>query len=413
MMPTQIRYNIINRRSLMKRLLALVLACMLLVPVCFSEGGVKVPNITYVKPYEIPDNDAMRFLKGMGVGWNLGNTFDATRSGYVSNEMAIEWEWVGVPTSQEMIRMLKDAGFGTIRIPVSWHNHVNKDFAISEKWLDRVQTVADWAIELDMHVILNIHHDNEQEFFYPAEEHMDTAEKYIRTIWTQLAERFRDYDHKLIFESMNEPRLKDTDLEWVFLTNNAKSQESARCINRLNQVFVDTVRGTGGHNADRYLMVPGYAASVDGATNEFFALPQDTADNRIIVSVHAYTPYSFALEDGGTDTFAVTNIGQTTEITMFMNRLYKKYIANGIPVVIGEFGARNKDDNLQSRVDFTAFYAANASARNIPCVWWDNNGHRGNGELFGLLNRAKLQWAHPEIVQALITYGGYDKLAQK
>ncbi|MBR4082162.1 MAG: glycoside hydrolase family 5 protein [Clostridia bacterium] len=397
----------------MNKLIALVFACMLIITVCTAEGGVTVPDITYVKPYEIPDNEAMRFLRSMGVGWNLGNTFDATRSGYVSNEMAIEWEWVGVPTSQEMIRMLKDAGFGTIRIPVSWHNHVDNDFNISEKWISRVQEVVDWAIALDMHVIINIHHDNEPEFFYPSDEHMETAEKYVRSIWTQVAVRFRDYDHKLIFEALNEPRLKGTDLEWVFQTGNPRSQESARCINRLNQVFVDTVRASGGQNADRYLMVPGYAASVDGVTNEFFALPQDTADNRIMVSVHAYTPYSFALEDGGTDTFAVTNIGQTTEITMFMNRLYKKYIANGVPVVLGEFGARDKGGNQQSRVNFTAFYMANAAARNIPCVWWDNNGHRGSGELFGLLNRAKLHWAQPEIVEALIRYGGYDQITGK
>ena len=397
----------------MKKLLALMAACILLMSTCYAEGGVKVPNITYVKQFEIPDNAAMEFLKGMGVGWNLGNTFDATRSGYVSNEMAIEWEWVGVPTSQEMIKMLKDAGYGTIRIPVSWHNHVDKDFTISEKWLARVQEVVDWAIAEDLHVILNIHHDNEQEFFYPASEHMETAEKYITAIWTQLAARFRDYDHRLILESMNEPRLKGTDVEWVFQSDNPRSQDAAKCINRLNQLFVDTVRASGGNNADRYLMVPGYAASVDGVMNDFFTLPADTADNRIIVSVHAYTPYPFALEDGGTDTFSVTNIAQSSEITLFMNKLYKKYIANGTPVVIGEFGSRDKGGNLQSRVDFTAFYVASASARNMPCVLWDNNAHKGSGELFGVMNRAKLQWAHPEIVEAMVTYGGYDKIPAK
>ena len=397
----------------MRKLLALLLACLMCASVCYAEGGVKVPDITYVTRYDLPDNEAMKFVQSMGVGWNLGNTFDATRSGYVSNEMAIEWEWVGVPTSQAMIQMLKDAGFGTIRIPVSWHNHVDKDFNISEKWLNRVQEVADWAYHLGMHVIINIHHDNEQEFFYPASEHMATAEKYVGAIWTQLAERFRDYDERLIFESLNEPRLKGTDLEWVVRLDKPAGKDAVECINRLNQLFVDTVRASGGNNAQRYLMVPGYAASVDGATNEVFALPKDTADNRIIVSIHAYTPYPFALEDGGTDTFAVSNIGQTTEITRFMNKLYHMYVEQGVPVVIGEFGARDKGGNLQSRVDFTAFYVANASARGIPCVWWDNNGHVGNGELFGLLNRAKQAWAHPEIVEALTRYSGWEKIPAK
>ena len=152
---------------------------------------------------------------------------------------------------------------------------------------------------------------------------------------------------------------------------------------------------------------------MDGATNAVLAVPKDTADNRIIVSIHAYTPYPFALEDGGTDTFAVSNIGQTTEITRFMSKLYHMYVEQGVPVVIGEFGARDKGGNLQSRVDFTAFYVANASARGIPCVWWDNNGHVGNGELFGLMNRAKLAWAHPEIVEALTRYSGWEKIPAK
>lgn len=397
----------------MNKLLALFFACMLLTTICFAEGGVTVPNITYVKPYDIPDNDAMRFVRGMGAGWNLGNTFDANRGGRIANEMALEWEWVGVPTSREMIQLLKDAGVGTIRIPVSWHNHVDADFNISTPWLDRVQEVVDWAMEADLHVILNIHHDNEKAFFYPAPEHMDTAEEYVRSIWAQLAVRFCDYDHRLIFEALNEPRLKDTDVEWVFQSGDPRCQAAAQCINRLNQIFVDVVRMSGGKNADRYLMVPGYCASVDGATNEYFALPEDPAENRLIVSVHAYTPYSFALEDGGTSKFSVTNIGQSTEITVFMNRLYKKYIAQGIPVVIGEFGARDKGGNLQSRVDFTAFYVATAAARNIPCVLWDNNGHTGSGELFGVMDRANLRWAHPEIIEALVRYGGYDKITGK
>lgn len=397
----------------MKKLLALTLACMLCASICCAEGGVKVPNITYVTRYDLPDNEAIRFVQNLGAGWNLGNTFDATRAGKVTNEMAIEWEWVGVKTTREMIQLLKDTGFGVLRIPVSWHNHVDADFNISTPWLDRVQEVADWAIEAGLHVILNIHHDNEEEFFYPAEEHMATAEKYVGCVWTQLAERFRDYDQRLIFEALNEPRLKGTDLEWVVKTNDPRSVASIRCINRLNQLFVDTVRASGGNNAQRFLMVPGYAASVDGATNEYFALPKDPTPNRLIVSVHAYTPYPFALEYPGTDTFTVTNIGQTTEITRFMNKLYHTYVEQGVPVIIGEFGARDKGGNLQSRVDFASFYMASAAARGIPCVWWDNHGFVGNGELFGIMDRAKAQWAHPEIVDALLTYDKWDKMPAK
>lgn len=381
---------------------------------CAAEGGVKVPEISYITRYEIPDNEAMAFLKKMGVGWNLGNTFDAHQDPLKVDEMKVESLWVGVKTTREMLEKVHEAGFNTLRLPVSWHNHVSGDhFKISKEWMDRVQQVADDALSLGMYVILNTHHDVGADYYYPNSSNMAVSEKYIASIWQQLSERFAGYDDHLIFESMNEPRLKDTEDEWVFNADKETCIDAAECINRLNQLFVDTVRASGGNNASRYLMVPGYAASVDGALNRHFKLPEDAADNRIIVSVHAYTPYPFALQDGGTDTFQLTDIGQTSEINHFMMSLYKTYISQGIPVVIGEFGARAKGDNVQSRVNFAAYYAANASARNIPCVWWDNNAHKGTGELFGLLNRRACEWTHPEIVEALIQYGGYDRIPEK
>ena len=181
-------------------------------------------------------------------------------------------------------------------------------------------------------------------------------------------------------------------------------------LNELNQLFVDTVRASGGNNATRYLMVPGYDASPACALNDYFTLPQDTADNRMIVSVHAYTPYSFALEMPGISTFGTQ--AQKQEIVSFMNGLYDKYITNGIPVVIGEFGAMVKGDNVQDRVDWTAFYAATASARNLPVFWWDNNVFSGNGERFGLLDRKTCTFPHQQVVDALMRYAGYEKLPE-
>ena len=368
-------------------------------------ADITVPQIKAIAPAEVPDNEAMRFLKDMGVGWNLGNTFDAYNdSPWMKNEMEIEKYWCQVYTTEQMIKDIHDAGFSTIRIPVSWHNHVSgDDFVISEKWLERVQTVVDWAYNLGMYVILNTHHDCYPEFYYPLEKYTETSDKYIASIFSQLAERFSEYDQHLIFESMNEPRLKDTEHEWWFDSASAECQEALRCINRLNQVFVDTVRAAGGKNADRYLMVPSYDANPDYTALEGFELPKDTADNKIIVSAHAYTPYSFALQaEGGTASFDLNKATQTSEINRFMMGLYRRYIANGIPAVIGEFGARSKD-NLQDRVNFTAYYVAAAQARNLPCCWWDNNAFRGSGELFGIYDRKTNTWPNPEILEAIMT----------
>ena len=405
----------------MKRVLLLTLAAVLALSACVfasadNKGGdIVIPNLSYMKQYEIPDNEAMAFVKNMSIGWNLGNTFDANDDNWGNrDEMQMEKAWVGVYTTREMIQAVHAAGFNTLRLPVSWHNHVDKEtFKISEKWLDRVQEVVDYAIDDGMYVILNTHHDVYPEFYYPSSEHYDTASKYIETIWAQLAERFAAYSDHLIFESMNEPRLKGHEYEWWFNPASEDCLDAMDCINKLNQLFVKTVRASGGNNQDRYLMVPGYAAAVDGALNDYFKLPEDTADNKIILSIHAYTPYAFALDAGGDTTFELTNPGQTAEIVRFVANLHKNYVVKGIPVVIGEYGARAKGDNLQSRVNFAAFYVCVASSRNIPCVWWDNHAFKGNGELFGIFDRRTCEFRYPEIVEALMKYAGYEKITAK
>lgn len=398
-----------------KALSILLLISLLLSASCAWGEEVTIPNITTIYRQEVPDNEAMAFVKDMKIGWNLGNTFDATNDYNHGDDLKIESSWVGVKTTEEMIEAVHQAGFNTLRLPVSWHNHVDENFTINTPWLDRVQQVVDWAVARDMYVILNTHHDVYPQYYYPDEKNYETAEKYITTIWAQLAERFQDYDQHLIFEGMNEPRPVGTSQEWWFNQDDPYCQEVAGCINKLNQAFVDTVRASGGRNADRYLMVTPYCASPEAALNtEWFKLPQDSAENKLIVSVHAYRPYDFALEMPGVDSYdPVKNAGQLSEIISFMNSLYKTYVVNGIPVVLGEYGAMEKNDNLQDRATFYAYYVATASSRNIPCVVWDNHVFKGNGECFGLLDRKTCTWPNQILVDAMMKYAGYETLPAK
>ena len=397
----------------MKKTAAFLLAlCMLftMLCACASADEITVPQLTIARR-EIPDNEAMEFLKKVGLGWNLGNTFDAIKQGWNANadEMTLETSWCGVKTTEAMFDALKAAGFTSVRLPVSWHDHVSgPDHEISERWMARVQEVVDWAYNRGFYIILNIHHD--EDAFEPKSAHYDESAHYIECVWRQIAQRFQDYDEHLILESMNEPRLMNSVHEWSFDPNAADCKDAADCLNRLNQLFVDTVRAAGGHNADRYLMVPGYAANPDNVIRDVFTMPTDTADNKIIVSVHAYTPYDFALNINGGSTFGTQQ--QKSNIVSFMNSLYDKFTVNGIPVIIGEYGALIKKGNLQDRVDWTAFYVATASARNFPCLWWDNGSFSGSGENFGLLDRKTSTIATPEIVQAIMLHGGWDNLPQ-
>lgn len=356
------------------------------------------------------NSPANKFVRNMKIGWNLGNTLDAHSDQNKANEMGYESDWCGIVTTKEMVDEIKAAGFQTMRVPVSWHNHVLADgsYTISEAWLNRVQEIVDYAIDNDMHVIINIHHDNSTSYMYPSKKYLEQSKAYVAAVWIQVAERFADYDEHLIMEGLNEPRLIGTSDEWWLDLNKQQCVEAVQCINELNQVFVDTVRASGGYNGERYLLVPGYAASLQGATNPYFEMPRDIAgnENKILVEVHAYTPYNFALcapeESRSTDQWSADDKASTAEIDELMDTLYEKYVRNGTGVVIDEFGARDKNGNTQARIEFAAYYVAAARQRGITCCLWDNNAFAGGGEKFGVFNRQTCSFQYPELVEGMI-----------
>lgn len=339
---------------------------------------------------EIADN-ALDFAKSMKLGWNLGNTLDATGSSFLSAETS----WGQPRVTRELINYVAECGFTSIRIPVSWGKHTDADLVIDWEWLDRVNEIVDYACDAGLYVILNSHHDCD--YYYPTEENYESAERYIAEIWGQVAKRFADYDERLVFESMNEPRLMNTNKEWWFMDNDPEGVASIQCIVKLNQVFVDTVRAAGGKNETRYLMVPSNAASAGNALNAAFEMPNDPA-NRLLVSVHAYTPYDFAMNERG---YKEWNESKEAEIKDFMSKLDEKFIKNGYGVVIGEFGATNKD-NLEARVAWADSYTRLAAGYGIPCFLWDNGGTKVGSENFGMINRNTLQLSYPEILEALL-----------
>lgn len=379
----------------------------------YAEGEFSIPELN-IESRNIPDLDSFKFSAGMKLGWNLGNTLDAIDdNGYNSNKLDIEGSWCGVKTTKEMIDSIKASGFETVRIPVSWHNHVDENNNIDKEWLDRVQEVVDYAVSNDMHIILNIHHDNELKDgkvlgFYPEKQYLEQSLKYVEDIWTQVADRFKDYSENLVFESLNEPRLIGNAYEWNFNSTATECIEAQECINAMNQKFVDVVRASGGNNANRYLMVPAYCASADAAVSDVFKMPSDTVENKLMLETHAYIPYFFAMaspsDSQSVDTFDVKTSGG--DIDTLMDKLYLSFISKNIPVIIDEFGAINKNENVQARTNYAAYYIAAARARGITCCWWDNNAFTGNGENFGLLDRSSNTIKYQSIIDGMAKYAG-------
>jgi len=351
--------------------------------------------------------------RAMTIGWNLGNTFDATGA----NGMNSETSWGQPYTKKEMIDGLAASGIKTLRIPITWHNHIidTETYTIDPAWMARVKKIVDYAIENDMYVIINAHHDNFSTpakmpraiGYYPSSDNLAESQRFLYNVWGQVALAFNNgYDEHLIFETMNEPRPAGSSSEWWY-NGSPRSLDAAKCLNQMNQTALDAIRSSGGNNAQRFVMCPALQASENAASNSPFVMPSDTAEGKLILSIHAYTPYSFAMESPGERSFTQAHKDELT--TLFAN-LKKNFIDKGYPVVIGEYGATNKD-NMEDRLAWFDFYISSARKLDIPCILWDNgvwqlrqksDGTADYSEGYGYYNRNEQSWYFPEILDTML-----------
>lgn len=355
--------------------------------------------------------DSVQFSQNLMPGWNLGNQLESNSDGTPS-----ETAWGNPVITENLIKQVKAQGFKSIRIPVSYLSKIGAgpDYTIDSKWLDRVQEVVDMCIDNGLYAIINVHGDG----YYsikggwllcgePASEQKTIKAKYEK-VWEQIAKRFKNYDDHLVFESMNE--------EYDGTYNNP-NPEYYNNINAYNQIFVDTVRKTGGKNNNRYLLIPGWNTDINFTTGDCdtytmeakFVIPNDS---RIMISVHYYTPWEFCGEEGY-DTFykwgdSVKKFVKRRQSETLVNRqfdkLYNAFIKNGYGVVIGEYGANDKTSKDKSNTIYRAYFAEYvnyaAHQRNIVTVYWDN-GYNGNHG-FGLFDRTECTVTQPEIIKGII-----------
>lgn len=403
-------------KSVSKRYLSFILSLLMAMTI-FIGLDLGDINAQALSGDTLKNADTEAILEDMGLGWNLGNSLDATGGSGLDTETS----WSNPKTTQALIDKVKSLGFNTVRVPVSWGKHVSGDnYTIDSAWLARVKEVVDYCYKNDMYVILNIHHDTKSSAsasgagYYPRSSAYSSSEKFVTSVWSQAAEYFKDYDYHLIFETLNEPRLIGTGYEWWFSKWNIPSEvkDAIECINKLNQKAVDTIRDTGSNNRGRLIMCPGYDASIDGATVSGFKLPTDISGNknRIAVSVHAYSPYNFAMNVGSGSTSTYTS-SIKNELQDLFSTLKSNFRDKGIPVVIGEFGSTDKN-NTAERVKWATDYTALAKKNNIPCVLWDNNAfavYNGNSivlnsEYHGYINRKNNTVTSPakDVIEALM-----------
>jgi len=384
-----------NRRGFLARLLVRIA---LVAAIGFSTAGCPgdpAPKDPPSIPQPFNDITAAQLVGKIKIGWNLGNTLDAHNNGYEASTpvSTLETMWSNPVTTEAMITAVKNAGFNGIRIPVSWHKAADSNYNIRADWMARVVEVVDYAVDNDMYILLNTHHD-EGIFKFTNAEKTESLKAY-KKIWGQIADTFKNYDEKLIFEGLNEPRTIGAAYEW----NGGNAEERAN-LNEHYRVFVETVRASGGNNGKRILMVNTYAASAEQSALNGLTIPTDSANakNRIIVSIHAYAPFYFAHEYDTPDavnTWSKNNPSDVAGVNRAIDNAYNTFVSNGYPVIIGEFGSRSEKDEA-SRAEWAEYYVSYARSKGIPCFLWDDGGW------FKFFNRSAGTFYAPSVLAALM-----------
>lgn len=323
---------------------------------------------------------ATQAVKNMGVGWNLGNTLDANNNNGNRQDLTSETCWGQPYTKPELMKMMKEAGFGAIRVPVTWFPHMDTSNKVDAAWMKRVHEVVDYVLDNGMYCILNVHHDTGDGNFHwlhaSTRTYNNVKGKY-EALWQQIAEEFKDYGEKLLFEAYNE--MLDDYNSWCFATfacsggyNATDAADAYDAINKYAQSFVNVVRATGGNNAKRNLVVNTYGACNGAGTwnshlkdpLKGMKIPTDATagTGHIAVQVHTYPN--------------VKNISSMkTEMNDMFNALNTYFISKGTPVIIGEWGTANNgetdyDVRHDNVIEFADYFVKKAKEYNCATFHW-------------------------------------------
>jgi endoglucanase len=351
------------------------------------------------------DDDAVAMAAGMGLGWNLGNTLEPPDG---------EGTWNNPRVTHELIKTVAEAGFSTIRIPCAWDSHIinRTTYEIDPAWLNRVAEVVGWCLDEGLYVMLNTHWDGgwlEENPYYAKQEAVNTQ---LAALWKQIATKMRDFDQRLLFAGTNE----------VHHGYDAPKAENIAVQQSFNQTFVDAVRGTGGRNVYRNLVVQAYNTNIDYAV-QYFTLPRDAATGRLMLEVHNYDPWEFTImgsDDPGVklvwgnrpeapvqgDDPRKPSWGDEDFADAHLAKMKTNFVDKGIPVIVGEYGGTfrtglgdNQADHDASNVYYMGYMTRAMVANGLVPVYWDNGAVSGGS---GLFDRRTYETVHRDVLDAII-----------
>jgi len=139
-------------------------------------------------------------------------------------------------------------------------------------------------------------------------------------------------------------------------------------------------------------------------------MPEDMVKDRLMLEVHSYMPYQFALmtqdekwgnqfyywgegHHSAADTVHNATWGEEPEIDRIARTMKSRFIDKGVPVIIGEFGAIRRSaltgnalrSHLNARAYYLKYFVKEAKANGLIPFYWDEGGLGNNS--FGIFNR--------------------------
>ena len=342
---------------------------------------------------EMKTGNSFEIVRKMGMGYNIGNTFDSFSN---LGKLDTPDEQIllngNIAPTKDMIKKIKKYGFKTIRFPVTWMHFIDDEGIINSEWMERVKEVVDIIINEKLFCILNIHGDG----YYVnwLIRGMEVKDKYIN-LWSQIANEFKGYNEYLIFESMDTVDYKHNNyygFDFTILTN-------------LNQAFVDTIRNSGGNNIERLLIIAGANGNLQKTCSPNYTLPIDKS-NKLAVSIHYFEPNDFTLGKyyepyNWTDDDYYDDIitfgpklkwGTSLDYKTLFDNIYlikSHFIDKGIPVIFSEVGVLTEEKKeIESIREYLYMLFSISSEYDgiMSCLWDTSNKIYGDMNFYDRTN---------------------------
>jgi endoglucanase len=313
------------------------------------------------------------YVLSMGDGWNLGNTFDGVNTN-ADEEDEGETAWGNPTVTKEFIQAVADKGYDSIRMPMTLERRYSQDeegnYVIDEAWLARYKEVVEYATDLGLHVMINIHHDS---WAWLANwDGKEDSEEYVKytQLWTQLAEYFKDESYLVSFETINEP----------YFDENITTMSQQRRLDAINTAAYNIIRNSGGKNAKRIIIMPTLSTNYE-KSEALYNLICSLDDPYVVATVHYYSEWVYSANLGRTgfdeDLWGSGDYTPRDSVDTVFSSVYDTFVKNGIGVVVGEYGllgydAGEQTNQLGEELKYYDYVNYVAKQKGLCLMFWDN-----------------------------------------